>query len=368
VSLPLTAEHRRKVWDGSIVDVDVNIEVPGIEALFPYLEGVWIQHIREQQWPGPSTQYFYPSNMPSSVRDEWRTPDGQVAASSVGLVREHILDRLDVDYAILNCHFPVDGGPPDFSVALARAANDWLLNEWLSADSRLRASLILPGPNDPAAMAAEIDRAGPRPGFVQAFLPARSGKLYGKRLYWPVFEALERNDLVGGIHIGGGNDGLPPTSSGWPSWYVEEYVAEVQVFESQLISLLGEGTFQKFPRLRLAFLGSGFTWVPGWMWNLDRNWKGIRREVPWLKRRPFEVVRDHVRFCTAPMDGGSIAEELALTIKWLGSDDLLMYGTEYPRDHGDSLDLLIGSLIEDMRAKVMSENARDWYRLGSRGR
>jgi len=226
----------------------------------------------------------------------------------------------------------------------------------------LKASIVLPTRMDPHAMADEINRVGKHPGFVQAHLPVRSGLMYGKRLYWPVFDAIVENDIVAGIHWGGNNNGLPPTCSGWPSYLVEEYVSEVQVFEAQLINLVAEGLFQRYPTLRVSMLEIGFTWVPMWMWDMDRNWKGLRREVPWLTRPPFELVREHVRFSTAPFDADS-ADQLRRIHGWLGSDELLMFATDYPHTHDDDLAILLESLSEPARKKLMSENARDWYRL-----
>jgi predicted TIM-barrel fold metal-dependent hydrolase len=353
---------RDEVWSGAVIDVDVHAVIPSLEAVYPYLDDVWKQHIRERGWRGPSTDGTYPPALESSARSEWRPADGSVPASKVSHVQEHILDPWNVEYAIVNCVYGIDAGPPDLSAALARAANDWLIREWLDVDQRLRASIVLPS-GGPAAMAAEIDRVGDHPGFVQALLPVRSGSLYGKRVYHPLFEAIERHDLVAGIHWGGVNDGAPPTPSGWPSWYAEEYVAEVQVFEAQLISLIAEGVFQLFPRLRVSMLEIGFTWVPMWMWDLDRGWKAARREIPWVSRPPFELLRQHVRFSVAPFDAVS-AEELAYVIGWLGSHDLLMYATDYPHMHGDDLSLLLRATPEPMRPKLMAESARDWYRLG----
>src|SRR3712207_7974025 len=37
-----------------------------------------------------------------------------------------------------------------------------------------------------------------------------------------------------------------PTSNGWPSHYLHDYVAHPQVFEDQLLSLVSEGTFTRF--------------------------------------------------------------------------------------------------------------------------
>jgi predicted TIM-barrel fold metal-dependent hydrolase len=361
-SLSLRPATGRGEWKGPLVDADVHAVVPSIEALYPYLDPVWIQYIDERKWPGPSPAMTYPPNMAASARPEWRPEDGTVPASNLALLQEHVLDRWDVDVAILNCVYPIDGGHPDLSAALAAAVNDWLAAEWLDRDPRLRASIVLPGRLDPAAMVAEIDRMGGHPGFVQALLPVRSGQMYGKRVFWPVLEAIIRNDLVAGIHWGGSNDGLPSTPSGWPSYFIEEYVAEIQVYESQLMNLVAEGTFQKFPTLRMSMLEIGFTWVPMWMWDIDRNWKGMRREVPWLTRPPFEDVREHMRFSVSPLDCDS-AEELAPIVEWMGSDEMLLYATDYPHAHDDDIAVLLGALSEQARPRVMSENAREWYRL-----
>ena len=350
-------------WAGPVIDADVHAVVTDIQTLFPYLDDVWIQHVEERQWRGPSTALAYPPKLAISARDQWRPVDGSPPASSVGMLQRDWLDPGNVELAIVNCVYPVDGGPPDLSRALARAINDWLIAEWLDVDDRLRASIVLPSRDDPAAMAAEIDRVAGHPGFVQALLPVRSGKLYGKRLFWPVFEAIERNGLVAGIHWGGSNDGLPPTPQGWPSTFIEEYVSEIQLFEVHLLSLIAEGVFQKFPHLRMTMLEVGFTWVPMWMWDLDRNWKGVRREVPWVNRPPFEIVRDHIRFTTAPLDADD-APELGTVIDWLGSETMLLFASDYPHDHGDDVGILIDALPESMRGPVMAGNSREWYGLG----
>jgi predicted TIM-barrel fold metal-dependent hydrolase len=349
------------LWPGSIVDADVHAVVPSLEALLPYLDDVWKQYFRERGWSGPSNAYTYPPALLSSARREWRPADGRLPASSVTLLQEHVLDPLDVDCAIVNCVYPIDLGHPDLSTAMARAVNDWLIAEWLDVDDRLRASIVLPS-RIPAAMVAEIERVGAHPGFVQALLPVRSGRPYGNRIYEPVFAAIERHDLVAGIHWGGSNDQGPPTASGWPSWYVEEYVAEVGVFEAQLASLIAGGVFQTFPALRVSMLEIGFTWVPTWLWDMSSTLKGHRREVPWLDRLPFSLVRDHVRFSVAPLDADS-PEELALVVGWLGSDELLMFATDYPHTHDDDFRVLFEAVPESMRPKLMAENARAWYRL-----
>jgi predicted TIM-barrel fold metal-dependent hydrolase len=357
----LGGRTRDDVWSGLIVDTDVHAVIPSLDAMLPYLDPVWKQYVRERHWAGPVGDYTYPPRLPSTARTEWQPKDGVTAASNSGLLREDLLDPWRIDHAIVNCVYAIDSGHPDLSVALAKAANDWLMAEWLESDSRLKASMVMPT-RHPAAMVAEIERLGDHPGFVQVLLPVRSGRLYGNRSYHPVFEAIERHDLVAGIHWGGSNESRPTTPMGWPSWFMEEYIGEVHLYGLQLTSLIAEGVFQLFPRLRVSMLEIGFTWLPTKLWDLDRDWKAARRELPWLATSPSSVVKEHVRFSAAPIDADS-ARELRHVIEWLDADDLLMFATDYPHTHDDSLAVLLEATPESMRPLLMSETARAWYRM-----
>lgn len=354
---------RDALWSGPVVDCDVHAVVPSLEALFPYQEKVWVDAARERGYHGPpGLALTYPPALPTTARPEWRDADGSVPASNLGQLQRHILDPWRVERAIVNCYYAIDSlRHPDWAIAMARSVNDWLADQWLDRDPRLAASIVIPA-RDPVAAAAEIDRAAAKHrGFVQVLLPVRSERLYGQRVFWPMFEAIARNGLVAGLHWGGLAE-HGPTPSGYASWYVEEYAEEPQVFAAQLTSLIVEGVFQKFPTLRVSLLEGGFTWVPTWAWNLNKKWKGLRREFPWVDRLPSEIIRDHFRFSIAPADMGP-PEQMRRILHWLGTDDILMYASDYPHLHTDDLAVLLGLMPDAMRANVMSETARRWYRL-----
>lgn len=352
---------RTALWTGSVIDCDVHAVVRSLETLNPYLPPVWTQAAEERGWTGPpGARRAYPPGAPTTARDEWDAPE-RPAATSVDLLREHVLDPWQVDHAILNCYYGVDSlRHPDWAAALASAVNDWLIAEWLDRDPRLRASIVVPA-RDPVAAAREIDRVGDHPGFVQVLLPVRSERLYGQRIFHPLVEAIVRHDLVAGLHWGGTSEDAP-SPAGYASWYVEEYVVEQQLFGVQLISLIWEGAFQKFPDLRVAVMESGFGWLPMWGWTMNKKWKGLHREIPWVDRPPLDIIRDHVRFSTAPADLGP-PEQMAKIVRWLGSTDLLMFATDYPHLHTDDLAALLEVLPKPMRTATMSETARAWYRL-----
>jgi predicted TIM-barrel fold metal-dependent hydrolase len=245
---------------------------------------------------------------------------------------------------------------------MASAVNEWQIAEWLEKEPRLRASLVVPS-HYPEMAAREIDRLGDHPSFVQVFLPVRSALPYGNRRYWPIYEAAVRHNLVIGLHFGG-SPGNPPTPAGWPSYYIEEYVGMSQIFQSQVISLIAEGVFDQFPALRIAFLEGGFTWLPSLMWRMDKEWKGLRREIPWVKRLPSEYIRQHLHLTLQPIDAPPDPRHLRQIIEQLGSDDMLMFSTDYPHWHFDSpKEALPEELPPALERKIMAENARAFYRL-----
>ena len=70
-----------------------------------------------------------------------------------------------------------------------------------------------------------------------------------------------RHGLPLGIHAGSAYRN-PVTSLGWPTWYIEDYAAQSQGFQSQVASLITEGVFAKHPELKVVLIESGVTWLP----------------------------------------------------------------------------------------------------------
>ncbi|MGI8642718.1 MAG: amidohydrolase family protein, partial [Thermomicrobiales bacterium] len=251
-----------------LIDCDVHMHVPTVEVLFPYLDEHWREYIRETAFKGP-IDTSYPVGAATSLRPELRG-----AGLGLETVRARVLEGGNADVAILTCAYAVESvRNPYAAAALASAVNDWQANEWLAEEPRLRGSVVVSS-QDPDLATQEIDRVGGNSAFVQVQLPVRSEALYGNRRYFPIFEAALRHDLAIGTHYGG-NPGNPPTAAGWPSFYIEEYTGMAHIFQSQLISLVTEGVFDKYPDLRVALIESGVSWLPGLLWRLDKEWKGL---------------------------------------------------------------------------------------------
>ena len=85
-------------------------------------------------------------------------------------------------------------------------------------------------------------------------------------------------------------------------------------------------------------------------------------EVPWLDRPPGEIVRQHVRFTLQPVDAPAAHPEiLARTIEHIGSDDFLLFSTDYPHWQFDGDNVLPAGLGEDTIRKMLVDNALDTY-------
>ncbi len=346
----------------AVVDAGVHCAVPDIKALYPYLSPHWPDYLdaSESYLRGPaSVSITYP---PSTFL---ATPSTD--SSLVDLQR----DALDtVNAAVLRCYYGVESMThPYLAPEYARAVNHWLVDEWLSRDDRLLGSASIT-PQFTAAAVEEIHRVAEDARFVELLLPARSQEPYGNQHYWPLWEAAAETGLVVGITYGGAS-GTPPTPVNWMSSFYESYVTSILNFQTQLNSLITCGVFDRWPGLKVVMVVSGWTWIPGFVWRMDAEWKQYKREVPWLEEPPSAYVRRHFRFTTQPADLPRSSEHLDHVLEQLGDDTigadrLLLFASDYPHRYPSGAEALLARLSPDQQGRVLWENAWDWY--GQSGR
>ncbi len=182
----------------------------------------------------------------------------------------------------------------------------------------------------------------------------------GKRAYWPIYAAAERLGLAIGIHAGSAYHN-PPTSVGWGSYHIEDYVAQATAFQTQLTSLIVEGVFARHPALKMVMLESGFTWLPAYLWRLHKFWRGVRMETPWVDRAPAEIVRSNIRFSLQPVDAPPDLATLNRLFDHMQSDELLLFSTDYPHWQFDGDEVLPPGLSPDLVRKIMIDNPLATY-------
>ena len=343
------------------IDCDLHPAMPGVPALLPYLDDYWRDQFANRHIDRlPFTLSSYLPSSPLTARPDWRTASGS-PSGHLDAIRRQVLDPFALRYAILNpLHGAVALFNDDMAAALCGAVNDWMARELLDREPRLRASILVPA-QSPELTVHEIERKAPDRRFVQVLLLAMGETPLGRRANWPIYAAAEKHELVIGIHAGS-TYRVAPTYSGWTSYRVEDYVAQSAAFETQLLSLVAEGVFQKFPKLKVVLIESGFTWLPTWLWRTAKTWRGVRAEVPWIDRSPAEIVREHVRFTLQPLDAPP-ADPLALarTLEHVGSERLLLFSTDYPHWQFDGDDVLPNGLPGDTMRQLLIDNALDTY-------
>jgi predicted TIM-barrel fold metal-dependent hydrolase len=342
------------------IDCDVHPAMPDVRQLLPYFDEYWREQITNR---GLERNDFsltsYPAAAPLFGRPDWRPAQGLPGRNAATLCAE-ALDPFGSSHAILNVlHGCQALYTEDMALAFCRAINDWVAREWLDRDPRLRAAIVIPIQN-PDLAAEEIERVAADRRFVQVLVLVMGDMPLGRRGYWPIYRAAERLGLPVGIHAGS-TYRHAPTPMGFPSFHLEDYVGQAQAFDSQLLSLIAEGVFAKFPALKIVMIESGFTWLPTFLWRTNKIWRGLRAEVPWVKRPPAEIVRESVRFTLQPVDAPPDAAMLTRTMEQIGSDDVLLFSTDYPHWHFDGEDVLPEGLPAATLRKLLVENPLATY-------
>jgi uncharacterized protein len=344
----------------SLVDCDIHpVMLPAEQRR--RLSTRWSQYLERYGRRAPHVTDLYPRPRNKGMRaDAW--PEGGVPGSDYDLLREQLLDEHDVDFGVLLCLNGQDSGydPPGLAADLNRALNDWLVEEWLDRDDRLRSSICVPH-DHPDLAAAEIERRAGDPRFVQVLFPAGGQEPFGSRKYWPVYEAAAAHGLPVAYHTGGytGHRG-----TGWPSFYLEEHTSYGVVMQILLTSLVCEGTFAAIPDLKVVLTEGGALWAAALCWRLDEAWTQLRDETPELERLPSEYIDDHVWYDTQPMEEPDDPAHFLQVVAQARMEDRLMFATDYPHwDFDSPAQALPRGLTKELRAKLLHENACDLYGL-----
>ena len=177
------------------IDCDVHVTLPTTAKLMPYLDDYWREQITTRGIDRLELTSDI-SNISPALRPDWKT------SSDVEAIRTLALEPFDTDIAICNCLYGAQAVyNADLAVALCRAMNDWLAEEFLSKDERLRGSIVLPWQH-PEKAALEIERLASDRRFVQVSMMAMGDMPLGRRAMWPIYAAAEAHGFPVGIHSG----------------------------------------------------------------------------------------------------------------------------------------------------------------------
>lgn len=305
-------------------------------------------------------------NSPIGVaRDDARPAEGGPPGSSLATLREQLLDKYDMSYAVLTGGTYNIGvhAEADYAAAVIPAYNDAMAEVWLDADPRLVGSVLI-APNNPRASAAEIRRVGGRPRIVQTIMASATRTPFGDSFYWPIYEAACEMNLPVAMHPGAECTGIANAfAPGWPASYFEWHSNVSQNYMGQISSLVARGVFCEFPTLKFVCVEGGFGWVPHLMWRMDKNWKSLRVSVPWLERPPSEYIVENVRFTTQPIEEPAKREHMLALLDMMHADKTLMFSSDYPHWDNDCPVHGLPKLPEPLKQRIMWQNAAELYNL-----
>jgi len=324
--------------------------------LRPYLEG------REgERSPWARRDSYYPV-------DGWDRSLGGKLGSNVSDAKTwlKVMDEGNLETAIL---YPTAGlaigwvREPDFAVALCRAYNDFVHQEFLTVSPRLKAVALLPFQNVPEAV-KELRRAVSELGMSGAFAPAVGLRLpLGHPELHPIYAEAERLGSMVACHatVRGpqffGADGFDK--------FIEVHTLSHPVAQMiQLTGMIFEGVPEKYPRLRIGFMEAGCSWLPFWMDRMDEEWaKRGAVEAPLCRKKPSEYLRSGKLYFAAEGDEKSVPE----VVRRFG-DDIVFYASDVPHwdhDYPENVHELATreDLSPETRRKILYENTRRMYEL-----
>ena len=216
---------------------------------------------------------------------------------------------------------------PKLGLAVMKAWNDWLFEEWYSPYPYRIVPMSLTFLADPEAGAAEIRRNAQR-GFKAVSLPERPQRIGLPDLftgYWdPIVEACAETETVINLHIG--SSGLYDAPPGAPTGLTATMFGEMSM--AACAEWLWSGYPDRYPELKIALSEGGIGWVAMMLDRLDniidRSGYGAEQHVNDL--RPAELLQRNFWFCTLD-DPSTIDTRYRIGI------DNIMAEVDYP--HGD---------------------------------
>jgi uncharacterized protein len=295
-------------------------------------------------------------------RRKEKTPSGVLR--DIALTKRW-LDAIGIDVV---CLFPTPmlslGLTPrkEVEVALARAYNRWLCEEVLAQEPRIRSSLYLPL-NDSEATYQVVKEFGGKKGVIGFTIVAPHYKAVYDNAYIKTYALIEEM-------------GLPLVFHGAFAWGEDQSIGLCNRFLAvhalgfswfnilHCTNWLVNGMPERFPKLKVAWVESGLAWIPFLMQRLDNEWMMRSSEVPLLKRRPSDYMRE-MFYSTQPMEMVNNREALELTFKMIGAETQLMYASDYPHWDMDLPSTIydLPFLSESAKRNILGGNAKRFFNL-----
>ncbi|MBV9040032.1 MAG: amidohydrolase family protein [Acidimicrobiia bacterium] len=249
---------------------------------------------------------------------------------------------------------------PELGLAVTRAWNDWLFEEWYSPYPERIIPMGITWLSDPEIGAEEIRRNAER-GFRSVTLPERPHRLDMPSIfdrYWePIIAACAETETVISLHVG--SSGMVDFPKFSPAVQLGATLFG-QMSLTACAEWLWSGWAVQYPDLKIAMSEGGIGWVAMLIDRLDniidRSGYGMGWDV-----RPADVLRRNFWFCT--IDDPSTIE----TRHTIGVENI-MVEVDYPHGDGtwpdtqDVIEHYWGHIPPNELRMMCSKNAAKLYR------
>ena len=300
--------------------------------------------------------------------DMARKYGGCVAAGFTGDTVADALAVDGIDMAVIygpEYDLWVEGIDPELQAAMVRAYNRWGAVMRDASKGRVLVSSPIPLVDVSRAL-DEIRHAHDELG-VRTFWARPdtfNQRTLGDRYYDPIWELLQDFDVPFATHE---FMGLRGTSFGHDRFHsFVEWHASVHTFEAMgaMLSMIVHGVFERFPKLRVAYMEAGCGWAPSWLDRIDEQIELAPKEFPELSMSATEYFKRNC-WVTIECEDKFVAD----VTRWLG-DDRVLYESDFP--HPDSkyphsvdefLALEPELIDDDVKRKILWDNGIDFYRF-----
>jgi predicted TIM-barrel fold metal-dependent hydrolase len=273
------------------------------------------------------------------------------------------LDEDQIDYMVMYPSGALSIGmlkEQEFATHLTRAYNEWM-SRFCQADPKRLHYVALIAPQDVTSAAEELRRAVTELGAVGVMMPTHIPQRpeIGHAFYDPIYAEAERLDVGISSH--------PTTNGSLGSQRFNNFinVHSIDFPVEQMIALCSTvvgGVFERFPKLRVAYLESGAGWVPYMMQRLDEEVeKRGELEAPYLTKMPSEYILGGRIFFGAECEEKTLPD----AVRW-GLEDTILYASDYPHwdcDWPHTVQRMAGrdDLSDEVKRKFFYSNATRFY-------
>lgn len=272
-------------------------------------------------------------------------------ADEVSIAYLYPSELLSLPWAVLSA---------SFAMALARAYNDWLQDYCSTNPHRLRGAAIIP--QQDLVLALEEMKRVRKIGLQTIMLRPNliGGITFQHKNYEPIWAAAQDMDMGIAVHEG---FGVEMPTIGWDrtqNWMQAHALQHPAEHMAACMVLITGGVFQRYPKLRMAFLENGAGWAPFWLDHMDEHYEKWHRFYPGLDEKPSLFFKRQCYLGVEP-DYGLIPHLVEF-----GLGHTLVFSTDFP--HFDAI--YPGSvatmanrddMTDELKRQVLRDNALRLY-------